>query len=153
MYEKSIGCSALCFSLILGGCAGPVPQEQTGMVLGGALGGALGAQVGGGHGRTAATIAGTIAGAAIGGAVGRSMDSTDRMKVSNTLENSRTGTASQWRNPDSGNRYAVTPTRTYESHGTPCREYTVDGNIGGKKEKVTGTACRQADGSWRSVSD
>lgn len=153
MHARSIGTTALCFSLLLGGCANPVTQEQTGMVLGGALGGALGSQVGGGRGRTAATIAGTIAGAAIGGAVGRSMDDTDRLKVANTLESSRTGRASTWRNPDTGNSYAVTPTRTYESRGTPCREYTVDGNIGGKKEKIAGTACRQADGSWRTVGD
>ncbi|HEY0845038.1 MAG TPA: RT0821/Lpp0805 family surface protein [Noviherbaspirillum sp.] len=119
------------------------------MVIGGALGGALGSQVGGGRGRTAATIAGTVAGAAIGGAIGRSMDNTDRLRVSQSLEHSRTGVRSQWRNPDTGNQYAVTPTRTYETSGTPCREYTVDGNIGGRKEKITGTACRQADGSWR----
>lgn len=151
MRAKPFGAAVLCCSLIASGCSAPVTQEQTGMVIGGALGGALGSQVGGGRGRTAATIAGTIAGAAIGGSVGRSMDDTDRMKVAQSLETSRTGVRSQWRNPDSGNQYAVVPTRTYESAGTPCREYTVDGTVGGKKEKITGTACRQADGSWRTT--
>lgn len=151
MHKITAGAVALCCSMILGGCTAPVTQEQTGMVIGGALGGVLGSEVGGGHGQTAATIIGSIAGAAVGGAIGRSMDETDRLKVSHSLETVRTGVASQWRNPDNGNSYTVVPTRTYENAGTPCREYTVNGIIGGKKEKITGTACRQADGSWRTV--
>ena len=135
----------------LAGCAAPVTQEQTGMVIGGVLGGALGSQVGGGTGRTVATVVGTLLGSSVGGAVGRSMDDTDRLKVAHSLENVRTGVASRWRNPDSGNQYAVVPTRTYESAGTPCREFTVNGNVGGKRENVYGTACRQRDGSWRIV--
>ena len=47
--------------------------------------------------------------------------------------------------------YTVVPTRTYDSPSGPCREYTVDAVIGGRLEKVVGTACRQADGSWRNV--
>lgn len=138
-------------ALAFSGCTTPPTQEQAGMVIGGALGGALGSQVGGGHGRTAATVVGTILGAAVGGTVGRSMDDTDRLKVAHSLETVRTGIPSSWRNPDTGNQYTVIPTRTYDSAGTPCREYTVNGTIGGKKEKITGTACRQADGSWRTV--
>jgi surface antigen len=121
------------------------------MVLGGVLGGALGSQVGKGRGRTVATVVGTIAGAAVGGKVGRSMDDTDRMKMAHSLESSRTGVATRWRNPDSGNAYTVMPTRTYESGDTPCRDYTVDGYVGGRKEKITGTACRQPDGTWRAA--
>ncbi|WP_324101143.1 RT0821/Lpp0805 family surface protein [Noviherbaspirillum sp.] len=144
--------TALVVTAALAGCAAPPTQEQSGMVLGGVLGGALGSQVGGGHGRTAAAVAGTLLGAAVGGAVGRSMDDTDRLKMTHSLESARTGATSHWRNPDTGNEYAVTPTRTYESRGEPCREYTVDGRVGGKKEKIYGTACRQPDGSWRTVS-
>jgi uncharacterized protein YcfJ len=82
------------------------------MMIGGVVGGVLGAQVGEGHGRTAATIIGTIVGAAAGGAVGRSMDATDRMKTAHTLETVRTGVPARWRNPDTGNQYTVTPTRS-----------------------------------------
>ena len=82
------------------------------MVIGGVLGGVLGSQVGRGHGRTLATIVGTLAGAAIGGAVGRSMDETDCLKTAHSLESVRTGVPSAWRNPDTGNQYTVTPTRT-----------------------------------------
>ena len=148
---RSISVMVLCSVLLLSGCAAPPTQEQGGMVIGGVLGGALGSQIGKGHGRTAATVVGTLLGASIGGAVGRSMDEQDRMKVAHSLETVRTGVSSQWRNPDTGNMYAVVPTRTYESAGTPCREYTVNGIIGGRKERIVGTACRQADGSWRTM--
>jgi surface antigen len=42
----------------------------------------------------------------------------------------------------------MVPTNTYDSATGPCREYTIDAVIGGKREKVYGTACRQPDGSW-----
>jgi surface antigen len=135
--------------LAVTGCATHTgQQEQGGMVIGGILGGVLGSQVGKGHGRTAAIIAGTLAGTAIGGAVGRSMDDVDRMRTAQTLETVRTGVPARWRNPDSGNDYTVVPTRTYDSASGPCREYTLDARVGGRTEKVYGTACRQQDGSW-----
>ncbi len=124
-------------------------NEQAGMIIGGVLGGILGNQVGKGDGRTAAVIAGTMIGAAIGGNVGRSMDEADRLKTAHSLETVRTGVPSQWVNPDSGNQYTVTPTRTYGDASGPCREYTVDAVVGGKKDKLYGTACRQPDGSWK----
>ncbi|WP_460837354.1 RT0821/Lpp0805 family surface protein [Noviherbaspirillum agri] len=151
MRTTTIGITLLSGALALSGCAGPTSQEQTAMVIGGVLGGTLGSQVGGGRGRTAATVLGTIVGASVGGAVGRSMDETDRLKVAHSLETVRTGVPSTWRNPDTGNQYTVTPTRTVETSGGPCREYTVDGMIGGRKEKIYGTACRQPDGSWRTT--
>lgn len=50
----------------------------------------------------------------------------------------RTGVPSTWRNPDNGNQYVVTPTKTHETASGPCREYTIDAVIGGKP-----------DGSWK----
>lgn len=136
-------------TVALAGCATTQgPNEQAGMVIGGILGGVVGSQVGGGHGRTAAIIAGSLIGAAIGGNVGRSMDETDKLKTAAALETVRTGVPSTWQNPDTGNEYTVTPTKTYDSSAGPCREYTVDAVIAGKREKVYGTACRQPDGSW-----
>lgn len=141
--------AAIAAALATVGCETPATREQQGMVIGGILGGVLGSQVGHGHGQTAATILGALAGVAIGGSVGRSMDDTDRLKTAHALETVRTSVPSRWRNPDTGNQYTVVPTRTYDSAQGPCREYTIDGVIGGKKESIVGTACRQADGSWR----
>jgi len=33
----------------------------------------------------------------------------------------------------------------------PCREFQVRANVGGRDEEVYGTACREADGSWRVI--
>lgn len=136
-------------ALALQGCATDGPREQAGTIIGGVLGGVLGSQVGGGHGQTAAIIAGALAGAAIGGAVGQSMDDNDRRRVAETLEGVRTGVPAAWRNPDTGVQYSVTPTRTYDTASGPCREFTTEAIIGGRRETVYGTACRQPDGSWR----
>lgn len=127
-------------------------NEQIGMVIGGTLGGLLGDQVDDYDWRTAAIIGGTMAGSFIGGAIGHSMDTTDQLRTGQTLETVRTGVSSSWRNPDTGYEYRVVPTSTYETGSGPCREYTIDAVINGRREKVRGTACRQSDGTWRTVS-
>jgi len=149
MTTKYLLSLVLSAALLITGCATPHNQEQTGMVVGGVLGGLLGSEIGGGHGRTAAIIVGTIVGSSIGGSIGRSMDESDQIKTAHAMETVRTGVPSTWQNPDSGNQYTVVPTRTFETTAGPCREYTVDAMIGGKKESVFGTSCRQADGSWK----
>ena len=128
-----------------------VRNEHVGMGVGGALGGLLGAQVGGGSGQLAATAAGALLGAYLGGNVGRSMDQVDRLNAQRTLEGTPTGQSTAWQNPDSGNRYEVTPTRTYQEEGRPCREYTTEAWIDGRRETLRGTACREPDGSWRAI--
>ena len=133
---------------MLAGCQ-EIRNEQVGLAVGGALGGLLGAQVGRGSGQIAAAVAGGLIGAYLGGNVGRTMDAVDRRYAYDTLERNPTGRTSTWQNPDSGNRYAVTPTRTYDGGGQPCRDYTTEGWIDGRQETVGGTACRQADGTWR----
>jgi len=150
MNTKALNSIALATTLALSGCATyQGQQERNGMVIGGILGGVLGNQVGRGSGRTAAIIAGTLAGAAIGGAIGHNMDANDRARAAQTLETVRTGVPSRWHNPDTGNDFTMVPTSTYENASGPCREYTIDAVIGGRKEQVYGTACRQPDGSWR----
>ena len=149
MKQKILAVSVMSIMLAFSGCATPPTKQDAGMVIGGILGGVLGSQVGHGDGTTAAIIVGTLLGGAIGGAVGRSMDDTDRLKTAHTLETVRTGVPSRWQNPDTGNSYTVVPTRTTETAAGPCREYTIDAVVAGKPEKVYGTACRQADGSWK----
>jgi len=149
MWHKGLVTLLLGCSVALSGCASQQgPNEQSGMVIGTIIGGVVGSHVGKGDGRTAAIIVGAVIGSAIGGNVGRSMDDQDRIKTGHTLETVRTGVPSTWRNPDSGNEYTVVPTRTYESSAGPCREYTIDAVVGGRDEKVYGTACRRSDGSW-----
>ncbi|MBT8104140.1 MAG: glycine zipper 2TM domain-containing protein [Woeseiaceae bacterium] len=132
----------------LAGCATSSQAEQ-GAVIGGLLGGVVGSQVGEGRGNTAAIIIGTLAGAMIGYHIGESMDDTDRMQTATALNESRTGEVTTWVNPDNGNRYVVTPTRTFERAQGPCREFRLDATVGDDpNQEVYGTACLQPDGSW-----
>lgn len=133
-------------SLLLGGCQ--VTREQQGQVVGALAGGLLGSQVGGGSGQIAATIAGTVLGGYLGGHIGRRMDESDRRQAGLALDGNPTYQSSAWQNPDTGDRYEVTPTRTYFSGEQPCREYTTEAWIDGYRETVYGSACRRSDGTW-----
>ena len=127
-------------------------HAQQGEVVGGVLGGVLGSQVGDGSGQTAAIIIGTMAGSMIGRHIGQTMDDVDRMKTAEALNSNRTGQSTTWTNPDTGEEYTVTPTRTFEESGGPCREFELDATVGGEPDqKVNGTACLQPDGSWKIV--
>ncbi|MEJ2591594.1 MAG: RT0821/Lpp0805 family surface protein [Candidatus Thiodiazotropha sp.] len=131
------------------GCA--LNREQTGALTGGVVGAAAGSAVGGGSGRTAAIILGALVGTAVGANIGHHMDEQDRMRTAQVFESNKTGESSTWVNPDTRDRYTVTPTRTYEEQGTPCREFTMNANVGDETQKIYGTACRQSDGSWKIV--
>lgn len=134
--------------IMVQGCETTSHAEQ-GEVIGAVVGGVVGAQVGHGDARTAAIIVGTIAGSMIGRTIGEHMDDTDRMMAARTLNDARTGQSTTWVNPDTGYRYTVTPTKTYERSGSPCREFRLDATIGNRTDQdLYGTACLQADGSW-----
>ncbi|MGH8657498.1 MAG: RT0821/Lpp0805 family surface protein [Gammaproteobacteria bacterium] len=150
MMKNGLITVSLAVTLLLGGCFTGTKQG-IGTATGGALGGFVGSQIGGGSGKLAATAAGAIAGALIGSSVGQSMDDLDRMKAAQALESSRTGYSTTWQNPDSGAQYTMTPTRTYETAKGACRDFTTQMNVDGRAETVYGTACRQPDGTWKSI--
>src|SRR5262245_47835132 len=127
------------------------PKAVLGSVGGAALGGGIAALAGGGAGWI---VAGALAGGLLGGAIGHHLDSKDKQIAAQTatqaFETNRTGQASTWRNPDSGNSGSITPTHTYQSAGGQyCREYQQTVTVGGEQRQAYGTACRQPDGSWK----
>ena len=131
--------------------AGDAPKTTGGALLGSAAGGLLAAAAGGG---TAGIIGGVLAGGLIGGAIGNSLDQRDKelamRQTQLALETSRSGQATSWQNPDSGNYGTVTPTRTYQTGtGAYCREFQQTIVVGGETHQAYGTACRQPDGSWQ----
>jgi len=133
------------------GCAGNNwTGGDTGAVLGGALGGIAGHQIGGGSGKTIATVAGAVVGSMLGRRVGNSMSRRDRNRFGRALETNEAGESSTWSNESSQDRYEVTPTsQIYQAENSqPCREFTMDAMVDGQPDQVTGTACRQPDGSW-----
>ena len=139
-------------SMILSACSN-VTNQDVGTVAGGVAGGLLGSQFGKGTGQLVAIGVGTLAGAYLGGAVGKSMDASDKQKMTSTLENNPQGKPAYWQNSNTGTQYTVTPTKNITVNGNPyCREYQSTAMINGKKQEVYGTACRQPDGSWKIIS-
>ena len=121
-------------------------KENIGQMGGAVLGGVVASNVTGGS--TLGTIGGTLAGAWLGGYLGKEMDNEDKAKTSRALETAKTNQTVNWKNPDNGNEYAVTPTNTYQENNLPCRDFTTQAVIDGKKQTVKGKACRQKDGTW-----
>ncbi len=153
MKTKVIGAS-LVVACFMTGCENP--KQAIGALGGGALGGYAGSTIGGGRGRVVATAVGAVAGALAGGYIGQQLDQADKERANRTyqsaFETCPVGRTAQWRNPDSGNCGTVTPVRTYQTpQGQPCREFTQTISIGGRLQEGHGTACREADGSWRII--
>ncbi|RMF84706.1 MAG: hypothetical protein D6744_02575, partial [Planctomycetota bacterium] len=71
--------------------------------------------------------------------------------VNQVLETKVSGTAVEWRNPDSGSHGKVTPVRTYRSEsGKWCREYTlITITRDGARQSRRAIACREPDGRWK----
>lgn len=123
-------------------------RELVGAALGGAAGGLIGSNIGKSSGRTAATVGGVIVGLFVGGAIGRSMDRLDQACAGEVLEHVPDRQTVVWQSPQQQG-YWVTPVRTYEAgNGRYCREYQSQAIIAGRRQTVTGTACRQPDGTW-----
>src|SRR5215468_8794944 len=126
------------------------PKTSIGAFGGAAFGGLIAAAAGGGGAAIAGAV---IGGALLGGLAGNMLDQRDKRLAAEAqqraLESAPTGSAVPWQNPDTGHQGTVTPTRTYHSGNSYCREFQNDVVIGGKIEKAYGTACRQPDGSWQ----
>jgi len=155
--SESRGATALlaliaAFSLLVG-CANTGAKTGVGAATGAAAGGLIAAAAGGG---TTGIIGGVLLGGLVGGAVGNALDQRDQRLAyeanQQAFENSRSGSATEWRNPDSGHSGTVTPTNTFQNaNGQNCREFQQTVTVGGKSEQAYGTACRQPDGSWKIV--
>jgi len=150
-----------------------------GGVLGAAAGGAAGSQIGDGRGRTAAIIAGTILGGALGAGVGSRLTAQDNQFAQQTTQQALASAPPnqpvRWQNPQTGTYgdvVATTPVyqqpyntvyqqapqpayaTTYsQPQSVDCRDYKQTIFVDNQRyETATGTACRQADGTWRIVS-
>ena len=157
MKKFKLATSLFITAIVVGGCAGSGPKEQTGQGLGSVVGAIVGYNLGKGHKDQGWAIGlGALYGAAIGANIGRSLDERDKQLAEDafqsSLENNKTGATQSWSNPDSGHSGNTTPTRTYTADsGDPCREFTTTVLIGGEEQQGYGTACRQADGSWKII--
>ena len=136
---------------LVSGCA---TKMETGTALGALAGGALAYGLGqDSHNKELWTVLGIGLGAMVGSNIGQQLDERDRILMgqtfNHTMEKAPINATGQWQNPDTGHGGSVTPTRTFETESGPCREFTQTVSIGGQMEEAYGTACRQADGSWK----
>lgn len=127
------------------------PKAATGAGVGAATGGAIAAIAGA---NPAWIVFSVLAGGLLGGFIGKKLDDRDKEMAAraahNAFESNATGQPSVWENPDTGHSGSITPTRTYQlENGQYCREYVQKIYVDGEQHDTTGTACRQADGSWK----
>ena len=142
-----------------GGAAPPgefgANKTTAGTLVGAGVGGLAGSAIGGGSGKLAAVAVGTLLGGFLGHEVGTSLDRADQehaLQAEREAYAAPIGQKITWNNPDTGNGGTVTPIREGTAEdGAPCREYQSTIHVGGKTEQAYGTACRQADGSWKIV--
>lgn len=123
--------------------------------IGAVSGAVIGSQFGGGSGKTVAAVVGALAGAWVGNKVAAGMTAQDKGYYNGAATRAASAPVGQqitWYNPESGNQGTITPTREgRDSSGSACREYQQTVTIGGKTERAYGTACKQADGSWKVI--
>lgn len=138
-------------TLGLGGCFTSNPNQGAGTIFGAATGAVVG---GAASGSTGGALVGALAGGMIGNIVGANMDAANRKAAADAeyraLEYGRTGVPIDWRGKDgySGNVVAGAP---YRVNDVTCRDYTQTIIYNGQPQTARGTACKQADGNWRTV--
>ena len=141
---------------MVAGCGGDIAKEEIGALVGAGLGGLAGSFIGDGGGQLVAVGVGTMLGAILGSEVGKSLDRADRLAMAQAthtaLEYGESGNPTTWTNPDTGNSGEIVPQGAVRRvDGTPCREFWKTVTIAGERQQAYGTACRQADGSWRII--
>jgi surface antigen len=145
-----------CFVVGLAGCSSNTQKENTGIgaASGAVVGGLAGSLVGAGTGQLVAVGVGAVAGALMGSSIGHHMDSSDNMRAYSAMDNNPPNHPTHWKNTANGSSYTLAPTSQRMSYkGNPnCRRYYGSVYVSGSKHKVSGIACRQADGSWVAVS-
>jgi surface antigen len=152
-------CTALTLAaLSLAACsADSGPKELGGTAAGAFAGGLVGNAIGGtGGNRAAGTLIGAALGGFVGNRIGASLDEEDKRRAyaaqMQALETGPSGAPVAWRNPDTGRYGNVVPGPAYQMNGEPCREYTHTVYVDGQPQTGRGTACRNADGSWTTIS-
>ena len=142
----------------IGGCA--AIEDRTGYgtrtqlaTVGGAVGGGLIAVVAGAS--SPWIFLGTVLGGVAGGVASELLgdDAQQNAKAGvDALDNKAEGGQTEWRNPASGNGGTTTIDESYvTAEGVPCKRFTQTITADGQSHSITGTACRNDDGTWEVV--
>ncbi|HZJ12594.1 MAG TPA: RT0821/Lpp0805 family surface protein [Methyloceanibacter sp.] len=139
---------------LLAAC-GPSNKQGTGTIVGAVAGGAAGAAIGGPRNRVPGLAIGAVVGGIVGNEIGRDLDERDRELASaaeyEALERGQPGAPTPWDNPSNQHRGQIVPGKYYQQGSQYCRSYTHTIYVGGEPQTSRGTACRQPDGTWRTV--
>ena len=155
MKKTLITAGVISLALLATGCSTVPSKQEQGAAAGAVVGGVLGSALGKGHSDRGWAIAlGVIFGAIVGDQIGAQLDERDRLLAAQnlqySLESTKDGATTTWQNPNTGHNGTATPTKTTSAaDGSPCREFTTEIQVGGETQQGYGTACRQADGSWK----
>jgi surface antigen len=135
---------------------GPGNKQGTGTIVGAVAGGAAGAAIGGPKNRIPGIAIGAMAGGILGNLIGADLDERDRQLAAaaqyRALEYGQPGAPTAWNNPENQHRGQIVPGNPYQQGNTYCRPYTHTIYISGQPQTARGTACRQPDGTWQTVS-
>jgi surface antigen len=140
-------------AMSLSGCMGNGPSQDFGTVAGAVTGALAGGAIG--KGNLGAVAAGAVIGGFVGNAIGEKLDAQDQRLANDAeyraLETGRTGAPVAWHGK-SGRYGDVVAGSPYRVNDYNCRDYTHTIYIDGQPQKASGTACKQPDGTWRTVS-
>lgn len=136
---------------VLGGCDGFSLNRSTGAVDGNVASNQFN-----GTNTSANEPAAEAIDAMIGGTLAGTLDAGDKKAAYEAqyraLEFNRSGTPVAWDNPSSGNRGEVVPGPAYTINSSQCRDYTHTIFVDGQPSVNRGTACKQNEGDWRTIS-
>ncbi|MBO6757701.1 MAG: hypothetical protein JJ902_15310 [Roseibium sp.] len=86
---------------------------------------------------------------------GKSLEPSDRRAAAEAqrraLRARGVGAAVAWQNDRTGKSGQVRPGPLYQVNDTTCREFTHELTIDGQVLRARGTACRQENGSWQTL--
>ncbi len=132
-----------------------VTKRDQGALLGAVAGGVAGSQIGDGSGQLVATGVGTLLGALVGSEIGLSLSKADQAYAQQAFQKahySPLGETVVWDNPETNHRGSYTPIREGRTaDNDPCRQYEQTIIVEGRAETAVGTACQNADGTWRII--
>lgn len=155
MKQLKVPALVLIGAIGLSGCAPAGEKETVGTVVGAVGGAVIGAQFGHGAGSVVGGAIGALIGGILGNEVGRSMDHSDKRHAHVAFTKASrvpVGETVYWSNSNSGHWGTFRPIRDGESaRGYFCREFVTTVFVHGRSERMYGTACRHADGSWHAI--
>ncbi|WP_188259440.1 RT0821/Lpp0805 family surface protein [Azospirillum tabaci] len=150
MFVKKLVPAAMAIALL----AGCVSTSQEATKNAETVGGRISSTYGNASGKVASSGTGPLLGAFIGGAAvqpsGAAPPATPGQRAHPAPVRDKVG----WTNPATGHHGSLTTTREgYNNAGQYCREFHQTVTTKSQTELAYGTACKQADGTWKIVAN